>query len=195
MDNIGNVKGSIFVHTRGYTIKVHGESVWKEILSHLSEKDREILEGSLTKADWYPVPLLNRLISVYDNMFGNGDFKSIVPIAEYIAEQDLGPVFDIFVNLKSPPFVLSSAPSLWSRYFDTGEVSIETADDDKRYYKIVLKEIADENRVSGQALCTYGNPTWLKSALIMAGAKSVTMSHTDCRYKGASSCALEVWWE
>ena len=194
---IGNAKGSIFIYAKEYIIKKHGEDAWKEILTRLSEEDRKILYGDLSKYVWYSAPILNHLINVYDSMFGIGDFKSIIPIAEYIAEQDLTPVFDMFVNLKNPPFILRSAPSLWSRYFDTGEIKVQEAEDagGYGYYKLVLEEIADEDRVSGRAICTYGVPMWLKSALFMAGAKKVTMSHARCRYKDAYSCMLEVWWE
>lgn len=191
---IGNAKGSIFIHIRDYVTKVYGSRIWGEILNRLSQTDREIFGEQLNKHGWYSSPVLNRLISVYDDMFGNGNLKSIVPIVEYIAQQDLAPVFDIFVNLK-PSFVLSSAPSLWNRYFDTGMVKIQVADESERHYRLVLEEIADENSVSGRAICTYANPTWLRSALIMAGAKTVTMSHDKCRYKDASSCVLDIWWD
>jgi hypothetical protein len=191
---IGNARGSIFIHTREYVIKVYGRRIWGEILNRLSQTDGEMFGEQLNKQCWYSAPALNRLINVYDNMFGVGDFKSIVPIVEYIAQQDLAPVFDIFVNLK-PSFVLSSAPSLWNRYFDTGMVKIQVADESKRHYRLTLEEIADENSVSGRAICTYANPTWLKSALIMAGIKTVTMNHQQCRYKNGSSCVLDIWWE
>lgn len=189
----GNAKGSIFIHIRDYIIKVYGVEIWGEILNRLSQSDRDIFGGQLNKHGWYSAPVINRLINIYDNMFGDGDFKSIVPIVEYIAQQDLAPVFDIFVNL-SPFFVLSSAPSLWKRYFDTGEVRVEVADEANRHFRLVLEEIADENSVSGRAICTYANPTWLRIALIMAGAETVTMSHVKCRYKNATSCVLDIWW-
>jgi hypothetical protein len=191
---IGNARGSIFIHIRDYVIKVHGKMIWGEILNRLSRTDGEIFGEQLIKHGWYSAPALNRLIGVYDNMFGSGNFESIVPVVEYIAQQDLAPVFDIFINLK-PSFVLSSAPSLWNRYFDTGMVKIQVADESERHYRLVLEEIADENSVSGRAICTYANPTWLKSALIMAGIKTVTINHDQCRYKNASSCVLDIRWD
>jgi hypothetical protein len=188
-------RGSIYIYFKEYIIKVHGKTVWKEILSHLPVKERKILDRRLKKSDWYPAPILNRVFRASDTIFGSGDLKSIIPVAEYIAEQDLSPVFDIFVNLKNPIFVVDNASSLWTRYFNTGHVKIEVADDVNRHYRLLLEDIADEDRVSGQAICTYGVPTWLKTAMIMGGAKTVTTIHTECRYKNASCCALEIRWE
>ena len=156
---------------------------------------KENVEQQIKEIDWYPAPILNRAIRVSDEIFGSGDLKSIVPVAEYIAEQDLTPVFDIFVNLKNPVFIVDNASSLWTRYFNTGNVKIEVADDANRYYRLLLEEIAEENTVSGQAVCTYGIPTWLKTAMIMGGAKTVTINHTECRYENAPSCVLEIRWE
>ena len=192
---VGMARGSIYIYFKDYIIKVHGKAVWKEILSRLSAKERKMLNSRLKKSDWYPAPILNRAIRVSDDIFGSGDLKSIVPVAEYIADQDLTPVFDIFVNLKNPVFIVDNASSLWTRYFNTGNVKIDVADDANRYYRLLLEELADENRVSGPAVCTYGIPTWLKTAMIMGGAKTVTTNHTECRYKNAPSCVLEIRWE
>ncbi|GIW47499.1 MAG: hypothetical protein KatS3mg078_1376 [Deltaproteobacteria bacterium] len=191
----GKAKGSIFAHAKEYINRTHGTGIWKEILGYLTEKDREFWEGSFNKTEWYPTPLLNRLIRIYDKLIGSGDFKSIEPVAEYIAEQDLSPVFDIFINLKNPVFILNSAPSLWSRYFNTGTVKIEISDEKNNYYRFSLKELADDNLVSSRAICTWGVPTWLKKALLMAGAKEVIAKHTRCRYEGSNECVLEVWWK
>jgi len=192
---VGMARGSIYIYFKDYIIKVHGKAVWKEILSHLPAKERKMLNSRLKKSDWYPVPILNRAIRVSDEIFGSGDLKSIVPVAEYIADQDLTPVFDIFVNLKNPVFIVDNASSLWTRYFNTGNVKIDVADDVNRHYRLLLEDIADEDRVSGQAICTYGVPTWLKTAMIMGGAKTVTTNHTECRYENAPSCVLEIRWE
>jgi hypothetical protein len=117
-------------------------------------------------------------------IFGTGDLKSIVPpVAEYI------------VNLKNPVFIVDNASSLWTRCFNTENVKIEVADDAHRYYRFLLEEIADENKASGQAVCTYGIPTWLRTAMIMGGAKTVTTNHAVCRYENAPSCVLEIRWE
>jgi hypothetical protein len=138
---------------------------------------------------------LNRLLNTYDLLYGKGDFLSIIPIAEYIANKDLGPMIDALVNLKKPSVVLKSAPSLWSRYFDSGLLELELLDDEKNFSVLFLDEIADENRASGVAVCNFAVPEWFKTGLTMAGANTVEIVQTGCRYKNDTICRFEVWWE
>jgi hypothetical protein len=191
----GNTKGSILLNAKEYIITSHGESVWKKILNNLPDPDREILESSLIGTEWYPAPLLNRLLNIYDMMHGNGDFLSVIPIAEFIANKDLGPMLDSLVNLKKPPVILKSAPSLWNRYFDSGMLELEVLDLEKNFSVLYLDEIADENRASGVAVCNFAVPVWFKTGLTMAGANTAEIVQTGCRYKNDTICRFEVWWE
>ena len=191
----GRAKGSIFLNSRDYIVNSMGESVWKLILANLPDGDAEFFENNLVKTEWYPVPYVNRLINTYDLIAGNGDFLSIVPIAEYIAKKDLGPVFEVFIDLKNPQVVLNSAPSLWSRYFDTGRMDVESVNMDAKSSTLRLYELADETKASGVAICTFAVPEWFRTGLLMSGADSVSITQTECRYKGAEACKYEVTWE
>ncbi len=196
MDNkTGNAKGSIFINIKEYVTNSHGEDEWNKILNNLPDSDSEILKNDIIRTEWYPTPLLNRLINTYDVLIGNGDFSSIIPIAEHIAKKDLGPLFEVFVNLDNPYIVLNNTPALWSRYFDSGQVELDILDLDKKYSTLYLYEAADENRASGVAICNVAVPKWFKVGLLMAGAKSANITQTDCRYKGAQFCKFEVRWE
>ena len=194
-DKTGNTKGSILINAKEYIITSHGESVWKKIVNNLQEQDKEILENDLITTEWYPAPLLNRLLNTYDVVHGNGDFLSVIPLAEYIARKDLGPMLDSLVNLKTPPVLLKSAPSLWSRYFDSGLMELELLDEETNFSVLYLDEIADENRASGVAVCNFAVPEWFKTGLTMAGANSAEIVQTECRYKNSKPCKFEVWWE
>ncbi|MFI5322092.1 MAG: hypothetical protein ACHQ6U_00865 [Thermodesulfobacteriota bacterium] len=178
-----------------YIINSRGESAWKKIINNLPDIDTNVLESEIIQTEWYPAPLLNRLINTYDVLEGNGDFLSVIPIAVYIATKDLGPMIDALVNLKKPSVVLNSAPSLWNRYFDSGLLEVELLDAEKNYSVLYLDEIADEKTASGVAICNIAVPEWFKTGLRMAGANSAEIVHTECRYKNSKPCRFEVWWE
>lgn len=191
----GNAKGSILINTKGYIITSHGKSAWRKILNNLHDSDTKVLESEIITTEWYPAPLLNRLLNTYDILHGKGDFLSVVPIAEYIANKDLGPMIESLVNLKKPSIILKSAPSLWNRYFDSGLMELELLDAEKNFSVLYLDEIADENRASGVAVCNFVVPEWFKTGLTMSGANSAEIVHTECRYKNPKPCRFEVWWE
>ncbi len=192
---MGNARGSIIAYFKDFVLETHGEGEWQKFLNELTPEDAEILTQEIYKLDWYPAPILNRVIEVYDKLYGKGDYQSIIPIAEYIVTEDLSPVFNVFLDLKNPTFILNNTPSLWKRYFDTGKVVVESADDDNKFYKIRLEELADESQVSGRAICDVGIPTWIKTGLHLTGAKNVKADPTECRYQGAEHCILEVRWD
>jgi len=191
----GNTKGSILLNAKEYIITSHGEGAWKNIVNNLPGPDIGILESVLISTEWYPAPLLNRLLNTYDIVHGNGDFLSVIPIAEYIVRKDLGPMLDALLNLKKPHVILKSASSLWGRYFDSGILELEVLDPEKKFSVLYLDEIADENRASGVAVCNFAVPEWLKTGLIMSGANSARIVQTGCRYKNSESCRFEAWWE
>jgi hypothetical protein len=191
----GNTKGSILLNAKEYIINSHGESAWRTIIDNLHDSDPDVLKNEIISTEWYPAPLLNRLLNTYDVLFGNGDFLSVIPVAEYIAVKDLGPMLDSLVNLKKPPVILKSAPSLWNRYFDSGMLELEVLDLEKNYSVLYLDELADENRASGVAVCNFAVPVWFKTGLTMAGANTAEIVQTGCRYKNDTICRFEVWWK
>ena len=194
-EKTGNAKGSILFNAKEYIINSHGEDVWRKVVNNLPDSDTEVLESGLISTEWYPAPLLNRLLNTYDLVHGNGDFLSVIPVAEYIARKDLGPMLDSLVNLKTPPVILKSAPSLWNRYFDSGQMELELLDEEKNFSVLYLDEIADENRASGVAVCNFAVPEWFKAGLTLAGANSAEIVQSGCRYKNSESCRFEIWWE
>ena len=194
-EKIGNAKGSVFIYAREYIIDSHGMEIWDQITAHLSEEDKLFSNSKLSPNEWYPVYLLNSVLNAFDNIVGSSDQKSIIPITAYIAEKDLSPVFNLFVNIKDPNFVLQNIPSIWNRYFDTGTVKIEKSDTENKNYQFSLEDGVDDTRYSGQAICRYGTVTWIETALRIVGAENIRIDHVKCRYENDDCCLNDVRWD
>ena len=193
-DKIGKAKGSTFIYSRQYIINNDGEGIWLKTIESLTDEEKDFCKADLSPHEWYPVYMLNKVFRSYDKIVGSGDYRAVIPIAKYIAEKDLLPVFDIFVNLKNPAFVLQNIPSIWNRYFDTGKVNFEIADAEKKHFQYSLEDGVDENRYSGQAICKYGTTVWIETALKITGAKNIEVGHPKCRYDNNPVCLTEVRW-
>lgn len=189
---MANAKGSIFLNVKEYVIQEHGEDNWHKLLRLLTPKEREIIGLQVQVNDWYPMPLLKRLIGAYDNLLGSGEFKTIVPIALYIANKDIIPVLEKFVNMHNIAMILRNTPSLWKRYFDSGDLKVVEANDADGLYKFSLVEFDD---ISGQVFCVYLISTWLKFLLEKSGVKEINITFIESilgNYN--SSGTLEVSW-
>jgi len=194
-EKIGNAKGSVFIYSKEYIIDKHGMDLWNKVIEPLNDEEKKLCDIKMSPHEWYPVYLLNKVFDNFDKFVGNNDKRSIIPIAEYIAEKDLSPVFNLFVNLKDPIFVLENIPSIWNRYFDTGNVKIILSDKENKHYQLSLDEEVDENRFSGQAICKYGTVTWVNTALKFVGAENIRIDHIKCRYDNDECCISDVKWD
>ena len=193
-DKIPRASGSIFLYAREYIINNYGQDTWDKITEQLAEDERVFAKMDYSPNDWYPVYLLNRVLSILDVLLSVEKNTSIIPIVKYITEKDLLPVFNLFLNLKDPVFVLQNVPSIWNRYFDTGTVNIELSDAENNHFQYSLADGADENIYSGEAICRYGTVTWIETALEIAGAENINITHPKCRYCGDLVCIDDVRW-
>jgi len=194
-ENKPKASGTIFLYSREYILDNYGQDVWQQITDHLTVEEKEFVNSDYSPNEWYPVYLLNTVLNTFDNLLFDGDKKSIIPIAKYITEKDLLPIFNLFINLKNPVFVLQNVPSIWNRYFDTGKVNIELSDSENNHFQYSLTEGTDENVYSGEAICRHGTVTWIKTALEIVGALNVEVVHSKCRYTGDPVCITDVKWE
>jgi len=189
---MANAKGSIFLNVKEYVIQEHGEESWHKLLRLLTPKERETIGLQVQINDWYPMPLLKRLIGAYDNLLGSGEFKTIVPIALHIANKDIIPVLEKFVNMQNISMILRNTPSLWKRYFDAGNIKVVEANDADGLYKFSLVEFDD---LSGQVFCVYLISTWLKYLLEKSGVKQINIKFIESNLDAYnSSGTLEVSW-
>ncbi len=194
-EKIPKASASIFIYSREYIINTYGQDTWENITGKLTEDERVIANMDYNPNDWYPVYLLNRELSILDALLSVEKNTSIIPIVKYITEKDLLPVFNMFLNLKNPVFVLQNVPSIWNRYFDTGIVNIELSDAENKHFRYSLTEGADEDIYSGEAICRHGTVTWIETALEIAGAQNIDIVHSKCRYSGDPVCINDVKWD
>jgi len=194
-ENKPKASGAIFLYSREYILDNYGQDVWQQITDHLTVEEKKFVNSDYSPGEWYPAYLLNTVLNTFDNLLFDGDKKSIIPIAKYITEKDLLPIFNLFINLKDPVFVLQNVPSIWNRYFDTGEVKIELSDTENNHFQYSLSEGTDEDIYSGEAICRHGTVTWIRTALEITGVQNIEIIHSKCRYSGDPVCITDVKWE
>jgi len=193
--DIPKASASIFIYSREFIIDNYGKETWQKISDGLTEDESKFANSVYSLTEWYPVYLLNKFLNLLDDLRSTKDKDSIIPIVKYITENDLLPVFNMFINLKDPIFVLQNVPSIWNRYFSTGKMAIELSDAENKHFQYSLTEGADENIYSGEAICRHGTVTWIKTALEITGAQNIEIIHSECRYRGSQKCVNDVRWD
>ena len=121
----GHAKGSTLVLLRQFVLEEHGRAMWETVLSNLHEDDREVVGGLVISGGWYPVGAWNRALATFLFEAYTSPDEGMRQVASYIADHDLNTVYKMVLKLGTPEFLMKRTGSLWSRYFDTGELTAE----------------------------------------------------------------------
>lgn len=190
MARLGQAKGSVLVHLRGFVLRKHGEGAWKDVLDRLPPEDRTLLGGIMIMGGWYPIGVWNRALDRYLPAYFGDPMKAMMELSQYIAREDLTTLYKLILKVGTPGFIMGRSGSIWTRYFDTGTlVAKELA---PRKWQLQL----DGPRLEDEAPSAYtceGVCAWLTSGLKMTGA-SLDIVQTRCRFGGAPVCEYDASW-
>jgi uncharacterized protein (TIGR02265 family) len=185
-----NVKGTSIAARLDYVRRRGGEEAVAAILGELSDKsevDQIRVTGPL-KSAWYPFRMFVELIEAIDRKFGKGDGSLIEDLGAEVARTDLKTVYKVFYRIASPNFVVSKATQVWSRYYDSGELTVLQNDPGK--VRIELRSFASPNKTHCQSVTG-----WMRETLHMSGAQECQVTHPRCRTRGDAICEYVATWK
>jgi hypothetical protein len=188
---IGHGKGSLLIHTRDYVVRNAGQSGWMSLVSGADAGDRAVLEGLLLAGSWYPIGVVNRLVSRYCKSASAPD-DEMRRLSAYIADTDLGTVYKMLLRLGSPELLVKRTGSLWNRYFDVGELTPEEVG--PKHWKLHLRMPLEDDRAPNRFFCGPGCPAWIEMGLGLTGAKNGRVQHVECRFQNREHCTYDVTW-
>jgi hypothetical protein len=113
-------------------------------------------------------------------------------LSAYIADTDLGSVYKMVLRLGSPDLLVRRTGSLWSRYFDVGELT--PTERGMRHWQLKLVMPLDEDLAPNRFFCGPGCPAWIEMGLRLTGARDAKVQHTDCRFSNGTACTYDVKW-
>ena len=185
-------KGTLLKNLGDYVHDRHGAAAWRVVVDALPADDRAIIDGLLLVGGWYPVGVWNRCIESYIAKFALDADAEMTAVARHIANRDLNTVFKVLLKMGSPEFVLGRTDSLWSRYFDMGELTNRELEE--RHWLLKLSAPVGEDAAPGALTCGPGVCGWLTQALQLTGIHAPHVVHTHCRFRSASACEYDVTW-
>ena len=187
-------KGTLLKNLGEYVEQRHDAAAWRGIVDALPADDRAVIDGLLLVGGWYPVGIWNRAIKAYLERYAPGSTDlEMTAVARYIADRDLNTLFKVLLKMGSAEFVLGRTDSLWSRYFDVGK--FENHELAKRRWQLKITSLpTSEDEAPGALTCGPGVCGWLGQALELTGVKQPRITHTRCRFHGATACEYDVTW-
>ena len=112
-------RGVNFLYTKQFIVNKYGNEKWEGMLQSLSDDSRKIWGGSLLPIIEYPFSLFKELTSIASSELKLNHESELASIYEYIADQSLNKLYEMFFSFANPSFVIKNYPKLWSRFFNT----------------------------------------------------------------------------
>jgi hypothetical protein len=178
-------KGTNLLHMRTYVQRTHGAAAWQRVLSSLPEGDRAIVSAA-SPTGWYDLGAQHRLLRCIDRVVGKGDLALVPQIGRFEADEDLSTIHRLFVRLTSPGYVLEKAGEYWRRFYDTGKWDVVRGDN------TATGRLVDFGMVD-DAFCAY-LAAYIYRMFHLAGARTGSLEHTECRALGGRACVFVGRW-
>lgn len=171
-----------FVATQG------GEVVYLNILSQLSEEDRNVVEGTVHLGQWLDYDLWWRLLTIADRVLGNGDYAIVRQIGAFDAKENLSTIYKVFIAMMSIPAVVRRSSMIWKQYYDSGTINVVSVE--AKQAELHLVDFPDLPLHHEEELLG-----WMGAAIEMTGSKLKKIEHTTCMAKGDPCCTFLLEWD
>lgn len=122
---MGNIKGTGWKGVYEYLLKVGGPEGIDKVKAALSKEDQEIFTKPILPISWIDFGAYMRFLLTADRVLGKGDMQLIKDANIYNANNDLKGIYKMFISFISPQTILRNAGMVWSRYYDSGKLTVE----------------------------------------------------------------------
>ena len=181
------VKGAVILARRAFVRDEFGEDAWQDLLTALPAADRELLDGFILTASWYPFELNERLDASIVDRLGGGDKAIFESIGAWSAKKNLGGPHRTFLTPGDPGRFMEMTDRIYNFYYDTGHRKFETSGPGVGVMTTYDAETFSET----DCLTVIG---WYREALEMCGATEVEIEEVACRARGDEYCRYEFSW-
>jgi hypothetical protein len=117
------VKGRTLIDTVGTIRERFGEAGLQRTIAPLGPDLRQLLGGSILASDWYKLDALTELVEASLRINEGGDEKLVIAHAEEVVARHLGGVYQLFVRLGSPEWIIKRIAAVHVTYFRNVDIS------------------------------------------------------------------------
>jgi uncharacterized protein (TIGR02265 family) len=181
------IKGSVLRARLMFVEQRLGQAGLTRIISRLPREDREILQGILLPAAWYPFETEERLDQAIAAELGGKD-EIYKELGAASAELNLSASQKVYVRERDPHGLLKSAASIYRLYYASGQRTYERVSDTKA----ILRTTGSDTYSRQDCLTIVG---WHERAIAMCGGKNPKVRETKCRARGDDVCEYVCEWE
>jgi hypothetical protein len=184
-----NVKAVGILDCRKYITEKFGAGAHDKIRALMRERDRDVIYAeSLSPLRWVALEAVVNHAIAMDRALGSGDGEVSAAMLRDLATQHYHGIYNIMFRSATPTEVVSKLASIWNRYYDKGEASVEFVNKNRAINRIV--GLPDAPRHHEILVIPY-----MTAVLALAGMREVSVKHTRCVANGADQCVFMYSWK
>ena len=162
-----------------------GEEKTLSILDAMGGQSADFFSGRLMAHQQVPLSLVNDFTTRAAVAHGEPVESFAHAAGRFGAEQGLKTVYKFIMVLMSPESVLKTAPLMWKKVYDRGEILVETG---KKTARITVRDFP-----ANAAGC--GRITGWFEVIGEKTADEMSVAHAECRVRGDGLCAWNFQWK
>lgn len=182
-----SIKGSAVLDTVRAIRKRSGEEEYGRILSTLDQEARTLLGGDIVATSWYPLDPFVRFLEADLRETAGGNEAALIERTEGLIGRQLRGIYQLFVKLGSPEFVLKRISIVHMTYYQG--VDLETRSLTPGRAVLRYRGFEPRHKLMGYSLIGF-----FRKALQISGAKDVRASFTVPIEAGEGYAELVVTW-
>lgn len=157
----------------------------KATIESLPPEDRQWFTGHLLAHQQVPYSAVNRFTVAAARQNGEPLESFAIRAGRRGAELGLKTVYKFVMMVMSIEAVLRKAPLMWSRVYDSGEMTVESTGNSARIH---VTDFPSEEAGCGRAT------GWFTVIGERAGAKNLKVDHPVCVARGGHECRWDFTW-
>ncbi len=184
------IKGASIINTIAIMREVLGVNRFQAIVNSLPAETQQLIRRTLVAVEWVPLEVWSPFIQAVFEIACHRDEQQFRRVLRAVCKRDFSTVYRVHLNLASPHAVLNQSPSIWSAYFDTGSLTLESteAQGDQEKVKLQMRDLE-----TGFPLHALMMQAYLEQLMIMSGAQRCTVQREKENFRsGRLSCDYVV---
>ncbi len=168
-------KGASLINTIAILREVLGPARYTTVVEGCPADTQQLLRRTLVASEWVPLDLWTPFLQAIYEQVCRKDEGQYRRLLRAVCKRDFSTVNRLLVSPTSAQTILDKSADIWSAYFDTGTLKLESLKLDGRREHATLHMRDMETRCT---LLTLTMHAYLEQLMLMSGAQNCTVQRS-----------------
>ncbi len=186
-------KGASLINTIAILREVLGAARYHGVVEACPQETQQLIRRTLVATEWVPLELWTPFLQAIYEQVCRKDELQYRRLLRAVCKRDFSTVNRLLLSPSSPQTILEKSSDIWSAYFDTGTLKLESMEVQGKREQATLQMRDLETQFPLHTLTMHA---YLEQLMLMAGAQACTVQRTKEQFRdGKLACEYIVSFE